>query len=109
MSEYERREHKRYTTKGSFLIYKSVSIIAYAVELKNISRSGAFIETNHLPPLGEELIFDILDGSGVKVAAGQGRVVRICREGMDNASGFSVQFSRKLPRELEEMLVEEQV
>lgn len=109
MSDSERRAHARYRTKGSFLIYKPVSVISYAVDLKNISRTGAFIETSHLPPLGEELSFDILDGSGAKVAAGRGRVTRIRKEGADNASGFGVQFFQKLSRDLEARLATEEV
>lgn len=106
MIDSDRREHERYSSKGSFLIYKPVSIIAYTVDLKNISRTGAFIKTSHLPPVGEELKFDILNSYGVKIAAGHGRVARIIEEGTANPSGFGVHFSKKLPKEIETLLVE---
>jgi hypothetical protein len=96
----ERREHERYSSNGTFLIYKSVSIISYKVDLKDVSRTGAFIKTKHVPRFGEELTFDILTVNGAKIAAGHGRVARIVKDGTDSVTGFGVHFSKKLPEEI---------
>jgi len=102
---HEQREHERYSSNGTFLVYKSVSIISYMVDLKDISRSGAFIKTKHLPKFGEELHFDILNVNGVKIAAGHGHVARIVTEGENRTTGFGVHFSKKLPKETETQLI----
>ena len=105
MQNSDRRRYERYEAKGTFLIYKTLSIISYKVDLKNVSRSGAFINTRHLPQFGEELQFDILSIDGIKLATGQGRVARLVKEGSDQAIGFGVHFSQKLPKEIEEPLM----
>lgn len=101
MRDSERRKYQRYASNGTFLIYKSLSIISYSLDLKNVSRSGAFINTKHLPQFGEELQFDILNTDGEKLATGHGKVARLVKEGGDLAIGFGVHFSKKLPREIE--------
>ncbi len=101
MSDGERREYLRFASKGSFLIYGSQSIKAYSVDLKNISRSGAFIQTNHLLKFGERVDFDILNVDGARIASGQGRVARLMDDNGKKGKGFGVQFNTKLPKQIE--------
>ena len=101
----DRRKHERHAANGTFLIYKTLSIISYTVDLQNISRSGAFINTKHLPHFGEELHFDILSTDGEKLATGHGKVARLVKEGSLLERGFGVHFTRKLQREIEEPLM----
>ena len=104
MMNHEKREHPRHSPQASFLIYGSGSIIAYTVDLKDISKSGAFIKTKHLLQIGEEISFDIINDVGLKVIAGHGRVARIEKAGSAMPTGFGIRFATQLSGEVETSL-----
>ncbi len=109
MADNEQRKYQRYASKGSFKVFTSVSNIAYTVDLKDISKSGAFVKTIHFPRIGEKITFHVLSEYGIKITRGEGRVVRILEGGMDGAVGFGVHFSEELSDEIEEMLIDDTV
>ena len=94
--QQERRQHKRFPANGTLKVYTSVSNIAYSVEIKDISRSGARIHTKHLPQAGEEITFHILDDYGIKQYTGQGQVVWVLGSGSEEQLSFAVQFDQEL-------------
>ncbi len=109
MADNEQRRYQRYASKGSFKVFTSVSNIAYTVDLKDISRSGAFVKTIHFPRIGERITFHVLNEYGIKIARGEGRVVRILEGGMDSVVGFGVHFKDELSDEIEAILIDDAV
>lgn len=57
----EKRRHPRVKSDGVFRVYTSVSTCKYSVRLSDISRSGAFIRTPHIPKMGEIVTYTIVD------------------------------------------------
>ncbi len=109
MADNEQRKYQRYASNGSFRVFTSVSNIAYTVDLKDISKSGAFVKTIHFPRIGEKITFHVLNKHGITLDRGEGRVVRILDGGMDNMVGFAIHFSEELSDEVETMLIDDAV
>ncbi len=95
MSE-ELRKHPRTASNGNLRIRTSISCIAYTVSLRDVSISGAFVQTTHLPNKNEKISFEILDEYGLRLANGQGRVARLVTVAHESGMGFGVQFDEEL-------------
>ncbi len=92
----ERRKHQRNPASGDLRILTSLSCIAYTVSLKDVSRSGAFIHTTHLPEQEETITNEILDEYGLRMTAGHARIVRVANSALDSAIGIAIKFDTEL-------------
>lgn len=101
----ELRKHERFSAKGTFQVYTSRSNIAYLVSVKDISQSGAFIRTKHLPHPAEKINYHILNEDGIKQYSGHGRVVWVHGSGAKERLGFAIEFDRELRPEEQNMLM----
>jgi len=92
----EQRKHQRNPSHKNLRILTSITGVAYTVSLRDISKSGAFIHTIHLPTLGETISFEILDEYGLRMAMGHGKVVRLTGDALETAMGFAIVFDEEL-------------
>lgn len=99
----EKRRHERRASGGLFRLYSSVTRGAYTVELKDISKGGAFIRSRHRPQLNETITFVVLDDNNRDRFVGNARVVWLKETGAELERGFGIQLERHLA---EEMLAE---
>lgn len=90
------RKHPRNPSNGYLRVRTSISGVAYTVSLRNISLSGAYIRTVHLPIEGEHISFEILDEYGLKLTSGHGEVIRVVSVAHEMGLGFAVQFDAEL-------------
>ena len=95
MSE-ELRKHPRESSNGHLRVRTSVSGVAYTVSLRDVSRGGAFVRTEHVPGAGEIISFEILDEYCLKIESGRGKVVRVVDFAIELGLGFAVQFDEEL-------------
>ena len=95
MSE-DLRKHPRNPSNGYLRVRTSISGVAYTVSLRDVSLSGAYVRTVHLPAEGEQISFEILDEYGLRIASGQGKVVRVVNVAHEMGLGFAVQFDKDL-------------
>jgi len=103
MSE-ELRKHPRNPSNGNFRIRTSISCIAYTVSLRDVSQSGAFVQTTHFPQENEKISFEILDEYGLQLANGHGRVAWQVIVAHELGMGFGVQFDEELDRAMLDFL-----
>ena len=92
----ELRKHPREFSSGHLRLCTSVSEVAHTVSLRDVSLSGAFVRTGHLPGPGEIVSFEILDKYGLKIENGHGKVVRVVDDAIDFGLGFAIQFYEEL-------------
>lgn len=90
------RKHPRNPSHGYLRIRTSVSGVAYTVSLRDVSMSGAYVRTVHLPAENEQITFEILDEYGLRLASGHGRVVRVVSVAHEMGLGFAVEFDEEL-------------
>lgn len=107
MSE-EFRKHPRNPSDGNLRIRTSISCIAYTVSLRDVSQSGAFVQTTHFPNENEKISFEVLDQYGLRLANGHGRVVRLVTVAQELGLGFGVQFDEELDRSMLDFLTASQ-
>ncbi len=92
----ELRKFPRKPSNGHLRVRTSISGVAYTVSLRDVSLSGAYVRTVHLPADGEQISFEILDEYGLRLAAGHGKVVRVVSIAHDTGLGFAVHFDEAL-------------
>lgn len=92
----ELRKHQRKSSNGHLRVCTSVSGVAYTVSLRDVSLSGAFVRTEHIPGAGETISFEILDEYCLRIERGQGKVVRVVDIAVDFGLGFAIQFDEDL-------------
>ncbi|RUM45351.1 MAG: hypothetical protein DSY80_03435 [Desulfocapsa sp.] len=90
------RKYPRNPSDGYLRVRTSISGVAYTVSLRDVSLSGAYVRTVHLPVEGEQISFEILDEYGLRIASGQGTVVRVVSVAHELGLGFAVQFEKDL-------------
>lgn len=88
----EQRRYQRKSAFGNLLVQSSRSGMSYTAFIKDISMSGAFIHSAHVPNSGEKISFKFLDEFGLGMANGQGKVVRIFESEQAKPRGFAVHF-----------------
>lgn len=91
------RKHKRYHTQQVFRIYSSLINCKYSVGLRNLSKKGAFIATNKIPPIGETISFCYVDEFDRDHFIGCAKVVRHASLAKDGEDGFGVEFDGEIP------------
>lgn len=102
-----KRKHKRFSSKGFLKIYTSITRGAYTVGLKDISKGGAFIKTEHMPEVGETITYVVVDEWGRERYVGNAKVKWCKRIGLSDNKGFGIEFEKKLVDEIEKELREE--
>lgn len=100
----ERREYPRESCDRTFRIYTSLTCCAYTVQLKDVSKRGAFIRTNYLPEIGETITFVILSKTGFEIFTGNARVTWINENCRIDDMGFGIELETVLDDELLEDL-----
>jgi len=90
------RKHPRNPSDGYLRVRTSISGVAYTVSLRDVSLSGAYVRTVHLPAKGEQISFEILDEYGLRLASGQGLVIRVVSVAHELGLGFAVEFNEDL-------------
>ena len=102
----QKRSHERVPTRFGFRIRTSASRMAFSVDLGDISRSGAFIITEHVPQIDEVIDIEVLNTYGKKIFNCRGRVKNIHSRGSGYGGnlGFGVRFTEDLTFEQLEQL-----
>jgi len=91
----QKRSYERFPTSCQFRVTTSLSRISYGVAVTDISRAGAFIISEHSPPVGEVINIEVLDSYGRKLfdCSSQVRNVRRIFNEFGSNSGFGVHFT----------------
>lgn len=92
----EKRSHPRKVGTRDLHIEGPEGSSSYAVSVKDVSRSGAFIHSCNLPVPGETIHFKILDEYGLEMTTGQAMVMRVVDKGMSGVTGFAIHFETEL-------------
>lgn len=97
----QKRTYERLLTSCQFRVITSLSRIAYGVALNNISMGGAFVVSDHVPPVGEVINIEVLDRYGRKLfmLSAQVKNVRSIFSEFGSNSGFGVQFAEVLTQD----------
>lgn len=86
-SSDDRRRHPRLKSSARIL-WSVVGTLDLQIDrLRDVSASGAFVGTESVPKIGEEIRFDLLDDAGEQFATGLARVARV-----DLTKGMGIQF-----------------
>ena len=95
----QKRTHERLPSSCQFRVYTSVSRMGYSVDLIDVSRSGAFVITRHMPAIGETINIEIMSSYGKKLFNLNAEVKnhRSITNEYGTVSGFGVMFSETLP------------
>jgi hypothetical protein len=104
----QKRAHERLPTSCQFRVTTSLSRISYGVHVSNISRAGAFIISDHIPPVGEIINIEVLDSYGRKLfnCSSQVKNVRNNFNEFGSKLGFGVQFTEALTLDQLDQLTE---
>ena len=104
----QKRSYVRFSASCQFRVTTSLSRISYGVEVKNISRGGAFIITNHTPPVGEVINVEVLDRYGRTLfnCSSQIKSIRSISNEFGHKSGLGIQFTEVLTDNQLEQLAE---
>jgi len=102
----EKRRHERKPSNRLFRIYTSITRGAYTVHLKDISKGGAFIRTEHRPKVNETITFVVLDEYNKDRFVGNARVVWCKETGPEAGRGFGIELEKELMEEILEELHE---
>jgi len=98
----DKRTAERLPAQRGSLAYTSFSNIPFNVTIANVSRTGAFVMTPHLPRVGERVVLKAKDIEGHEIVSLQGTVRRV-RDLFERATwGFGLEFDAALSdREIE--------
>ncbi len=101
MSE-EKRKHPRIQATGVMRVYTSLTNCKYTVQLKDISRGGAFIRTKHLPTIGEIITYIIVDDASFKELFIGNAIVKWVKDRNCNEDeiGFGIEMDKELEDEV---------
>ena len=102
----EKRRHERKPSNRLFRIYTSITRGAYTVHLKDISKGGPFIRTEHRPKVNETITFVVLDEYNKDRFVGNARVVWCKETGPEAGRGFGIELEKELMEEILEELHE---
>ncbi len=95
--EKEKRSHPRKIGTRDLYIEASKGSGSYAVSVKDVSRSGAFVRSSSsLPVPGEAICFKIFDEYGLEMTMGQATVMRVVDNSISTVTGFAIQFETEL-------------
>ena len=92
----EQRANPRLDTEMKMQVYTSLCAAAYTVEIDNITQEGAFVKSQHLPHIGETISFNVCDAYYRFLYSGSAKVKRIVEEGLDQESGFAIEFAHPI-------------
>lgn len=105
MNDEEKRKHPRKKSTGKMRVYTSVSTAKYTVHLKDVSVKGAFINSKHIPKMGETITYSVIDDRTFKeIATGNAVVKWIKPRGTETTKGFGIELEKELTEELLEIL-----
>ncbi len=98
----EKRRHPRIPTTGIMKVYTSLTNCKYTVQLKDISRGGAFIRTKHLPKIGEIITYIIVDDASFRELFIGNAIVKWIKDGKCNEDeiGFGIELDKELEEEV---------
>ena len=94
------RKEERKPSKGALRIYTSVSICAYTVEIRDISKTSAFVRSKHIPEINETITYSILDKYGRVQMTGNGKVIRIDTQAIAEEIGFAISLQKEIPDQI---------
>jgi len=103
----EKRKYERKPSNAIFRIYTSVTCCAYTVNLKDISKGGAFIRTKHQPKANETITYVVLDDTNTDRFVGNARVAWCKENGPEADRGFGIEVEKELMEEIVRELHEE--
>ena len=103
MSGHEKRKHPRHTSNALLRVYTDITNCAYTLQLKDISKGGAFVRTDHVPNIGDIITYVILDKNFKQRFVGNAKVVRVVPEGIDR--GFAIELEKELVDEISADLI----
>lgn len=90
------RKHERYPTDVWIKIYSSFVPGSYTVNIKNYSQTGFFVQSKHLPKIGETITFEVLDSRFRPIFTSNAVVRWIKSDGVLDERGFGVQMFKDL-------------
>lgn len=96
----EKRLAPREDQNVNFRVYTSIARVAYTLETDNVSSTGAFLKTRLYPEVGEIITFDAIDRRLQRVYTGHAKVKWVHRTSDMSKSGFGIEFTEKLDREI---------
>lgn len=103
----EKRRFTRHTiNRMDMRVYTHLKGGCYSVNIKDIGKGGAFLETPFIPKIKEVITYEILDSKLKLLYIGNGVVSRIKTTGPKDYYGFSITFSENLPDSILKMVTE---
>lgn len=75
------RRYPRIPVAATLKLYTNLTCAKYTVNVTNMSRKGAFIQSKHLPDIGETISYSVVNENGDETFAGNAKVVWIKNEG----------------------------
>lgn len=98
----EKRKHPRIQKMGIMRLYTSLSTCKYTVNLRDISRGGAFIKTKHIPKMGEIVTYIIVDENSYKELFIGNAVVKWIKDKncTEDEMGFGIELEKELEDEV---------
>jgi hypothetical protein len=100
----ELRRHERKESSGMFRVYTNLTCCAYTVQLRDVSKNGAFIRNKHLPQVGDVITYMVLDNVATVHQAGNAKVVRVQAQGTEDEVGFAIEMEQALTDEALQLL-----
>ena len=99
-----KRESPRRAINTIFRIYSNIAPCKYTVQLKNISKKGAFIQSRFLPNVNEIITYCIVDNTNNEQFMGNARVVWCKSDCSSVEKGFGIELETELDDNLIESL-----
>ena len=101
----DKRKFKRINKEFDLRVYTSLTSGAYSVKVKDIGRGGAFIQSKHLPEIGETITFEFLDNFLKSIYMDNAKVLRTEVVSSEEERGFAVIFYKPLKDDFLEKIV----
>ncbi len=100
------RKHERFPTDAIFRIYSNITSCKYTVHLKDLSKKGAFIQTEHIPKVNDIITYFIVDDHGMDKFVGNAKVVWCKIDCPLEERGFGIELENELQKEIKAALKE---
>jgi hypothetical protein len=86
------RRYPRIPVAATFKLYTNITRAKYTAQVTNMSRKGAFIQSKHLPEIGDVISYCVIGENGEEYFAGNATVVWLKCEG---TPGYGIEVDQE--------------